>query len=69
MILYCRLLVRTMRKPEVHLITGGGGYPGYMLGKNLIEHGHKVVLFDVRLPVWPLLDGMTFFQVISSYYT
>lgn len=48
---------------EIHFITGGGGYPGFCLGKNLIEEGHKVKLFDIQEPVWDLLPGMEFIKV------
>ncbi|XP_071106669.1 short-chain dehydrogenase/reductase family 42E member 1-like [Haliotis cracherodii] len=47
---------------EIHFITGGGGYPGFCLGKNLIEEGHKVKLFDIKEPVWDLLPGMEFIK-------
>ncbi|OWF52098.1 short-chain dehydrogenase/reductase family 42E member 1-like isoform X1 [Mizuhopecten yessoensis] len=47
-------------KLEVHLITGGGGYPGYTLGKQLIGRGHQVILLDLREPKWTLMEGMAF---------
>ncbi|XP_067671145.1 short-chain dehydrogenase/reductase family 42E member 1-like [Haliotis asinina] len=47
---------------EIHFITGGGGYPGYSLGKKLAEKGHTVKLFDIREPVWDLLNGMEFIK-------
>ncbi|XP_046567960.1 short-chain dehydrogenase/reductase family 42E member 1-like [Haliotis rubra] len=47
---------------EIHFITGGGGYPGYSLGKKLTEEGHRVKLFDIREPVWDLLTGMEFIK-------
>ncbi|XP_050392992.2 short-chain dehydrogenase/reductase family 42E member 1 [Patella vulgata] len=45
---------------ELHVITGGGGYPGFCLGKELIKRGHRVRLIDIREPIWDLLDGMEF---------
>ncbi|XP_069123999.1 short-chain dehydrogenase/reductase family 42E member 1-like isoform X2 [Argopecten irradians] len=48
------------RSKELHLITGGGGYPGYTLGQQLIERGHNVLLLDLREPKWPMMEGMTF---------
>lgn len=54
---------RKHRKQEVHLVTGGGGYPGYNLGKKLAELGHQVILFDLKAPVWPLKENMEFIQV------
>ncbi|KAJ8318879.1 hypothetical protein KUTeg_003970 [Tegillarca granosa] len=53
---------RKHRKQEVHLVTGGGGYPGYNLAKKLAELGHQVILFDLREPVWPLKENMNFIQ-------
>ena len=52
-----------MPMKECHLVTGGGGYPGYHLGKRLAELGRDVVLLDIRPPLWPLLDRMKFVQV------
>lgn len=42
------------RKQEVHLVTGGGGFAGFWLGRNLAAHGHRVILIDVREPIWTL---------------
>ncbi|ESO83455.1 hypothetical protein LOTGIDRAFT_197313 [Lottia gigantea] len=47
---------------EVHVITGGGGYPGFCLGKQLIHDGHLVRLLDIREPTTDLLDGMEFIK-------
>ena len=49
--------------PEVHLVTGGCGYPGYHLGKKLVEDGHQVILFDIIKSEWPLHERMTVVQV------
>ncbi|CAL1526353.1 unnamed protein product, partial [Lymnaea stagnalis] len=50
------------KEPETHVITGGGGFPGFSLGKRLAKKGHKVKLFDLKEPVWELEDGMEFIQ-------
>lgn len=44
------------------MVTGGGGYPGFALGKKLAKEGHEVRLLDIREPVWTLEPGMTFLQ-------
>ena len=49
---------------EIHVVTGGGGYAGFALGKYLAKKGHNVRLVDVREPVWDLEDGLEFFKVI-----
>lgn len=48
---------------EVHLITGGGGFAGFWLGKRLAGQGHKVILVDVREPVWTTKENMVFRKV------
>lgn len=50
-------------RPQVHLITGGCGYPGFNLAKKLAELGHKVRLFDVKESVWPLPENVEFVKV------
>jgi nucleoside-diphosphate-sugar epimerase len=52
-----------MPTSEVHLVTGGCGYPGYHLGKKLAEDGHQVILFDIIKSEWPLHERMTVVQV------
>ncbi|XP_052762771.1 short-chain dehydrogenase/reductase family 42E member 1-like [Mya arenaria] len=47
---------------EVHLVTGGGGFAGFWLGRSLAEQGHKVMLVDVREPLWPLKPNMEFYK-------
>ena len=49
---------------ETHLITGAGGHAGFWLGKRLASRGHKVILVDVKKPVWELKQGMEF-QMVS----
>ena len=50
-------------KSEVHVVTGGGGFPGFSLGKKLAAEGHRVRLFDIKEPVWNMQSGMEFVQV------
>ncbi|XP_064617969.1 short-chain dehydrogenase/reductase family 42E member 1-like [Liolophura sinensis] len=45
-------------RPELHLITGGCGYPGFNLAKKLVGLGHKVRLFDVKEPIWSLPENV-----------
>ena len=56
---------------ETHLVTGGGGYPGYRLGKALLQKGYNVVLFDIREPS-DSVEGMEFIKVwliqFDSFY-
>ncbi|KAL4240509.1 hypothetical protein ACF0H5_001300 [Mactra antiquata] len=47
-------------KREVHLVTGGGGYAGFWLGRRLASKGHRVLVVDVREPVWTLQENMEF---------
>uniref|UniRef100_A0A2C9K913 3-beta hydroxysteroid dehydrogenase/isomerase domain-containing protein n=1 Tax=Biomphalaria glabrata TaxID=6526 RepID=A0A2C9K913_BIOGL len=47
---------------EVHVVTGGAGFPGFSLGKQLTKKGHLVRLFDIKEPVWELEDGMEFIK-------
>lgn len=46
----------------VHLVTGGGGYPGFNLGKELAATGKQVILVDIIEPRWPLKENMKFIQ-------
>lgn len=55
-----------LQNPETHVITGGGGFPGFSLGKKLVEEGHRVKLLDIKEPVWDLLDGMEFVKVKAT---
>lgn len=47
---------------ELHLVTGGGGYSGFHLGKELARCGHKVKLVDIHAPLWPIPDGVQFIK-------
>ena len=53
----------------VHLVTGGGGYPGFNLGRKLAQSGKQVILVDIIQPRWPLEENMKFIQVIEFGYT
>lgn len=50
-------------EPEIHVVTGGGGFPGFSLGTSLAKKGHIVKLIDVKEPVLDLEKGMEFFKV------
>ncbi|XP_061175735.1 short-chain dehydrogenase/reductase family 42E member 1-like [Saccostrea echinata] len=52
----------TTEPDRVHLVTGGGGYPGFNLGKKLAQNGKKVILVDIIKPRWPLEENMSFIQ-------
>ncbi|XP_062605705.1 short-chain dehydrogenase/reductase family 42E member 1-like isoform X1 [Saccostrea cucullata] len=47
---------------NVHLVTGGGGYTGYKLGKRLADMGKEVILVDIVPPEWTLTNKMSFIQ-------
>ncbi|KAL2100913.1 hypothetical protein ACEWY4_002674 [Coilia grayii] len=44
------------------LVTGGAGYFGFRLGRNLADQGVKVILLDLFKPPWELPEGTVFFQ-------
>ncbi|KAM4535954.1 putative short-chain dehydrogenase/reductase family 42E member 2 [Fundulus diaphanus] len=44
------------------LVTGGAGYFGFRLGKELASEGMTVILLDVNKPPWDIPDGAIFFQ-------
>lgn len=48
------------------LVTGGGGYFGFRLGKELASEGMTVILLDVNKPLWDIPDGAIFLQVILT---
>ena len=60
----CRHL-ESDQQQQVHLVTGGGGYPGFHLARALARKGHRVIILDVRLPAGgePLPPLITFIQV------
>ena len=53
----------------VHLVTGGGGYPGFNLGRKLAQSGKQVILVDIIQPRWPLEENMKFIQVKEFGFT
>lgn len=46
------------------LVTGGGGYFGFRLGRELASQGMSVVLLDMNKPPCDVPDGATFYQVL-----
>ncbi|KAK3802620.1 hypothetical protein RRG08_010391 [Elysia crispata] len=50
------------QRKEIHVVTGGGGFPGFTLGRRLAQSGHHVRLLDITEPVWELEDGMEFIK-------
>ena len=54
------------QQKEIHVVTGGGGFPGFTLGKRLAQSGHLVRLLDISEPAWELEDGMEFIKVIYT---
>lgn len=45
------------------LVTGGAGYFGSRLGRDLAGQGMSVILLDVNTPPCDVPDGATYFQV------
>ncbi|XP_058509939.1 putative short-chain dehydrogenase/reductase family 42E member 2 [Solea solea] len=48
--------------PGKVLVTGGGGYFGFRLGKELARQGMSVILLDMNKPPSEVPDGTTFYQ-------
>ncbi|XP_071766541.2 putative short-chain dehydrogenase/reductase family 42E member 2 [Centroberyx gerrardi] len=44
------------------LVTGGGGYFGFRLGRALASQGVSVILLDLHKPPWDTPDGAIFYQ-------
>ncbi|AWP18899.1 putative short-chain dehydrogenase/reductase family 42E member 2 [Scophthalmus maximus] len=44
------------------LVTGGGGYFGFRLGRELARQGMSVILLDMNKPPCDVPDGATFYQ-------
>ncbi|XP_063760411.1 putative short-chain dehydrogenase/reductase family 42E member 2 isoform X2 [Eleginops maclovinus] len=44
------------------LVTGGGGYFGFRLGRDLASQGMSVILLDMNRPPCAIPDGATFYQ-------
>lgn len=60
-------MTSSIKKPEIHIVTGGGGFPGFSLGKSLAKKGHEVKLLDLKEPVWDLEEGMEFIKVLYPF--
>lgn len=45
------------------VVTGGGGYFGFRLGRQLANEGFSVILLDLNKPPCDIPDGATFYQV------
>lgn len=48
------------------MVTGGGGYFGFRLGKELASQGMSVILLDLNKPPCDIPDGVSFYQVCGS---
>ncbi|XP_070703256.1 putative short-chain dehydrogenase/reductase family 42E member 2 [Pempheris klunzingeri] len=44
------------------VVTGGGGYFGFRLGRELARQGMSVILLDLNTPPWEIPDGVIFYQ-------
>ncbi|XP_019724383.1 putative short-chain dehydrogenase/reductase family 42E member 2 [Hippocampus comes] len=44
------------------LVTGGGGYFGFRLGRALAAQGMSVILLDINKPSWEIPDEALFYQ-------
>lgn len=45
------------------LVTGGGGYFGSRLGRELVSQGMSVILLDINKPPCDIPDGVIYYQV------
>ncbi len=45
------------------VVTGGGGYFGFRLGRELASRGMSVILLDMNKPPSDIPDGAIFYQV------
>ena len=50
-------------------VTGGGGYVGSSLCRQLLERGYTVVTFDLRYPEEDQDDGIHRFKVSLARHT
>lgn len=48
------------------VVTGGGGYFGFRLGRELASQGMTVILLDMNKPPCEIPDGAIFYQVWNS---
>ncbi|XP_026195234.1 putative short-chain dehydrogenase/reductase family 42E member 2 [Anabas testudineus] len=44
------------------VVTGGGGYFGFRLGKELTRQGMSVILLDLNRPLYEIPEGAVFYQ-------
>ncbi|XP_061701234.1 putative short-chain dehydrogenase/reductase family 42E member 2 isoform X2 [Syngnathoides biaculeatus] len=51
------------------LVTGGGGYFGFRLGRELAGQGAAVILLDMSKPSWDIPDGAVFYQADIRDYS
>ena len=59
-----------VKQRETHLVTGGGGYPGFRLGQSLASKGFRVILLDNSECTQKLSDcNMHFIKVNNSEAT
>lgn len=49
------------------VVTGGAGYFGFSLGKELASEGMSVILIDLNRPPSDIPDGAVFYQVLSCF--
>lgn len=57
------LVARGSSKGKV-VVTGGAGYFGFSLGKELASEGLSVILMDLNKPLSEVPDGAVFYQVL-----
>jgi len=48
---------------KIVLITGGSGYIGHFISKELVKQNYSIVLYDLR-PPQEAEDGVSFIQVL-----
>ncbi|XP_041362475.1 short-chain dehydrogenase/reductase family 42E member 1-like isoform X2 [Gigantopelta aegis] len=53
---------------NLHLVTGGAGFPGFSLGKKLSQMGHRVRLLDAKESAWIIPDNIDFVKVDIRNY-
>ena len=54
---------------ELHVVLGGGGYPGLHLAQALQQQNHHVRLFDIAEPPDGTPEGMDFLKVSLTFLT
>ncbi len=48
---------------KIVLITGGSGYIGHFISKEMVKQNYSIVLYDLR-PPQEAEDGVSFIQVL-----